>query len=223
LRAFGLATAEAEIEKFGSETVLVVKRFDRRWSSPKNLQRLPQEDCCQALSVPPTLKYQSQGGPGMAEILELLKAGDAPYEDQYAFVKVQILFWLMGATDGHAKNFSIFLGPGGRFRMTPIYDVLSAQPSVEARQIERKQMRLAMCVGDNRHYRVDEIRGRHFAQTVKAARLPEAMALEALEETARTADQAFHEVEKELPARFPKRIHESIRKGFRERLKKIEI
>lgn len=223
LRAFGMAVAEAEIVRFGSETVLVVKRFDRRWSAKRRLERLPQEDCCQALSVPPTLKYQSQGGPGMAEILELLKGGDAPYEDQSAFVKAQILFWLMGATDGHAKNFSIFLGPGGRFRMTPIYDVLSAQPSLEARQIERKQMRLAMCVGESRHYRVDEIRGRHFVQTVKAARLPEALAKEALKEIAGTAEGAFDEVEKGLPKGFPMRIHESIRKGFMERLGNIEV
>lgn len=222
MRAFGLRVAEAEIATFGSETVLVVKRFDRRWSTTGGLQRLPQEDFCQALSVPPTLKYESQGGPGMLEILELLKAGDVPQEDQAAFIRAQILFWLLGATDGHAKNFSIFLGAGGRFRLTPFYDVLSAQPSVDARQIERKQMKLAMSVGERRHYRVDEVRGRHFVQTVKAARLPESMAVEALKEIAGVANGAFAEVERELPEGFPMKIHKSIRRGAMERLKRME-
>ncbi len=50
-------------------------------------------------------------------------------------LKAQILFWLIGATDGHAKNFSVFLGPGGSYRLTPLYDVLTAQPSLDAHQI----------------------------------------------------------------------------------------
>ena len=65
----------------------------------------------------------------------------------------------MGATDGHAKNFSIFLGPGGRFYLTPLYDVLTAQPSLDDRLIERKQMKLAMSVGTSRHYKIEDISG----------------------------------------------------------------
>src|SRR3546814_4950933 len=87
-------------------------------------------------------------------ILKLLGSSDNPLEDQAAFLKAQILFWLIGATDGHAKNFSIFLGPGGSYSLTPFYDVLSAQPSLDAGQVERKQMKLAMSVGDNNHYRI---------------------------------------------------------------------
>jgi serine/threonine-protein kinase HipA len=151
------------------------------------------------------------------KILELLKAGDTPYEDQFAFIKAQMLFWLLGATDGHAKNFSIFLGAGGRFRMTPIYDVLSAQPSLDTRQIERKEMKLAMCVGDKRHYRVDEISGHHFVQTVTAARLPKSLAEDALKDVAASVEKALSAVEKELPPGFPGEIHESISRGLRER------
>ena len=95
----------------------------------------------------------------MVEIMNLLKAGDTPAVDQKTFLKSQILFWLIGATDGHAKNVSIFLGAGGRFHLTPLYDVLTAQPSLDDRQIERKQMKLAMSVGDSRHYKIEEIRG----------------------------------------------------------------
>lgn len=74
----------------------------------------------------------------MREIIDLLKGSDTPDEDIATFLRSCILFWLIGATDGHAKNFSIFLSPGGRFRMTPLYDVLTAQPSLDAGQIPRK-------------------------------------------------------------------------------------
>jgi serine/threonine-protein kinase HipA len=221
LGAFGLPVAAAEISKFGARTVLVVSRFDRKWTSAGQLTRLPQEDCCQALSVSPSQKYQSHGGPGMVTILELLQGGDVPRQDQLIFLKAQILFWLIGATDGHAKNFSLFLGPKGRFRLTPLYDVLSAQPSLERRQIERKQMKLAMSVGDSRHYRLEEIEARHFVQTVKRARLPESLALDALKEVAAAADQAMAVVEKQLPRHFPEEIHMAVSKGLRSRLKKL--
>ena len=214
LGAFNLPVTAAEITKFGTRTVLVVSRFDRKWTSSGRLLRLPQEDCCQALSVPPSQKYQSQEGPGMVTILDLLKGADTPRQDQVIFMKAQILFWLIGATDGHAKNFSLFLGPKGRFRLTPLYDVLSAQPSLESRQIERKQMKLAMSVGDSRHYRLDEIEGRHFVQTVKRARLPESLALDALKDVAESADKAIAAVEKQPPARFSGRDSRSRKQGI---------
>lgn len=147
ISALGIPAANVEMTEFGGRRTLVVERFDRRWTSDKRLLRLPQEDCCQALSVPPTRKYQSDGGPGLKDILELLKGSDAPSQDLTMFLRASIVFWLIGATDGHAKNFSIFLGPGGRFRLTPLYDVLSAQPSLNAKQIQPKALKLAMSVG----------------------------------------------------------------------------
>ena len=125
--------------------------FDRHWSKDGRLLRLPQEDSCQALSIPPALKYESEGGPGIEAILRLLRDSDTPAEDQRAFLKAIVAFWLKGAPDGHAKNFSILLYPGGRYRLTPLYDVISAQPSVDAGQIRQSSFRLAMAVGDNRH------------------------------------------------------------------------
>ena len=156
------------------------------------------------------------------DILRFLKGADTPADDQKAFLKAQILFWLIGATDGHAKNFSLFLGPRGRFQMTPLYDVMSAQPSLDARQIERKQMKLAMSAGTSRHYRIDEIRGRHFIQTAEAAGVPAFIAMDPLKEVARAAPVVLGEIEKALPSGFPKRIHSSITSGLVRRLKGIE-
>jgi serine/threonine-protein kinase HipA len=223
LGAFGLPVNSAEITTFGKTKALVIERFDRKWVETDRVLRLPQEDFCQALSCPPTRKYQGEGGPGMVDILEFLKAADAPAKDQKLFLKAQILFWLIAATDGHAKNFSVFLGPQGRFHLTPLYDVLSAQPSFDARQIERKQMKLAMSVGRSRHYRIEEIQGRHFVQTAEAAGLPGARATDALREIVEAAPGAIKAIEKALPRGFPKKIHSSITSGLANRLKRIEI
>ena len=109
LEGFGLRVARTHMARFGDQKALVVTRFDRHWTADGRLIRLPQEDCCQALSVPPTRKYQNEGGPGIVEIMNLLRSSDNPTQDRLDFFKANILFWLMGATDGHAKNFSLGL------------------------------------------------------------------------------------------------------------------
>ncbi len=210
IEAFGLPVNTAEIQTFGKTKALVIERFDRRWTRDGRLLRLPQEDFCRALSVPPTAKYQSDGGPGMVAILDLLKGSDTPAVDQQAFIKAQILFWLIGATDAHAKNFSIYLGSGGSFHLTPLYDVLTAQPSLDSHQIERRQMKLAMSVGNNRHYRIDQIHGRHFVQMGEEAGLPKSLVRSALEDIAGAADNAIKKLESELPTDFPEEIHASV-------------
>lgn len=222
LRAFGLATTDAEIATFGGIKVLVVQRFDRRWTKDGRLLRLPQEDCCQALSVVPAGKYENEGGPGIVSIAQLLLGSDEAQADQLAFFKAQVLFWLIGATDGHAKNFSIFLSSRGRFAMTPIYDVLTAQPSLYAHQIRRNQFKLAMAVGNSRHYRIADIHGRHFVETGRAAGLPAEMITRAIDEIRQRFDTAFETVEAALPLDFPEPIHTSVLAGARERLRLLD-
>ncbi|WP_421620858.1 type II toxin-antitoxin system HipA family toxin [Alkalilimnicola ehrlichii] len=216
--AFGLPVNRAEIHTFGPTQALVVERFDRHWTHDGRLLRLPQEDCCQALSVPPTCKYQTEGGPGIVQLLELLNGSDTPAEDQATVFKAQIFFWLIGATDGHAKNFSLFLRPQGAFRLTPLYDILTVQPSLAGRQIERKQMKLAMAVGRGNRYRIHEIQGRHFLQTGAAARLPRTLATNVIEDIVTRADNAITQVESALPPDFPPAIHESVKAAIAGRL-----
>jgi serine/threonine-protein kinase HipA len=218
IAAFGLPANRAEISTFGKTKALVIERFDRQWTKDRRLMRLPQEDCCQALSIPPSRKYQNDGGPGLAAILRLLQAGDSPAEDQKRFLKAQVVFCLIGATDGHAKNFSIFLGPLGRFRLTPLYDILSAQPSLASGQIHKKQMHLAMFAGANRQYVVDRIRGRHFIQTAERAGVSATLAKDALQEVVDQASRAKEDLEKNLPPDFPEFLHRTIWEGVAARL-----
>jgi serine/threonine-protein kinase HipA len=217
--AFGLPTARTAIQEFSGRRALVVERFDRLWTRDGRLLRLPQEDCCQALSVPPTRKYEPDGGPGMRQILDLLKASDEPEADQRTFLKAQIGFWLLGATDGHAKNFSIFLLPDGRFRMTPLYDVMSAQPNVDAGQIRHNRMKLAMAVGDNRHYVIDEIMPRHFLQTAARSGVPAALVQGILDELDSGAGRAIDATVNDLPPKFPEEIIAAVIEGMRRRLR----
>jgi len=208
--AFGLDVARTEIATFGTRRVLVVERFDRHWKGADTILRLPQEDCCQALGVPPTLKYQSDGGPSVREILGLLKGADDPHADSIAFFKSQVLFWLIGATDGHAKNFSIFVKPGGRYALTPFYDILSAQPAVDKGQIAANRFRLAMSAGTNRHYRIGEITGRHFVQTGKAAGQGGRGMKDAISELIGRAPEALAIARAAMPKDFSTTIDHSI-------------
>jgi serine/threonine-protein kinase HipA len=210
LSALGVPTANTEINDFGSRRTLIVERFDRRWTSDGRLLRLPQEDCLQALSIPPTRKYQSDGGPGMNAIFRLLKGSDVPNDDLTAFMRANIIFWLIGATDGHAKNFSIFLSPGGRFRMTPLYDVLSAQPSLDANQVQRKKFKLAMSVGKSRHYEISEIMPRYFFQTAEAAGIESGLVTTIFDDLIKNAVRVSEAVMKDLPKGFPQAMSDSI-------------
>ncbi len=221
--ALGLPVAKSSVRDFASQRVLAIERFDRAWTKDGRLLRVPQEDCCQALSVSPSRKYQADGGPGIRDLSTLLKGSDTPEVDQRILLKAQIVFWLLGATDGHAKNFSIRLAPGGRFSLTPLYDILSTQPSLDARQISQNQMKMAMAVGANRHYAVHTILGRHFLQTAKACGLPDKMVREVIEGIGDTTAQAIDRTLAALPTGFSETIAASIADGAKRRVATLRL
>lgn len=220
-KALGLPSANVEMATFGKTRVLIVERFDRLVTDDKRLLRVPQEDCCQALSVPWTIKYERHGGPGVQQILKLLAGSDEASADRKHFLKAIIVFWLLGATDGHAKNFSVFLSPGGGYHMTPLYDVVSVQPSFDAKQISRNKMKLAMAVGDNRHYTLESIAGRHFVQSAEKAGLGRQIALDVIDDILHNGSTAVERVVAGLTADFPAVVTKSITKGFRSRLEQL--
>lgn len=213
----GQTVAEASIEQFEDQLVLAVTRFDRLWTEDGRLLRLPQEDFCQALSVPSTLKYQRDGGPGIQSILERLKESDSPFKDRRTFLKAQMVFWLLGATDGHAKNFSIAHRPGGGFRLTPLYDILSAQPLVDAGKLRRNRFKMAMSIGAKNHYRMDEIQVRHFTETADTAGLPVGTIEEICAELERDIPIVLDELASNVGNVMPAALVESLSAGIRSR------
>lgn len=156
----GVKATNAEVHMFGEMPVIVLERFDRVWRD-RVLYRIPQEDICQALSIPPMRKYQADGGPSISDVLDFLNGAAEPRKERFKFLKAQVVFWLLAAIDGHAKNFSVFLTPEG-YRLTPVYDVMSADPYPE---FTPENVRMVMAVGDSQHYRLDRILPEHFYQT----------------------------------------------------------
>ena len=231
MREFGLPVAETHILKCGAQTVLAVKRFDRRWIGtdeaavarpgfkPKAgtwIARLPQEDFCQATGRPADEKYEADGGPSIDEILEILSDGENAATDRENFVLAQLAFWLLAATDGHAKNFSLHQNVRGAFGLTPLYDVLSAWPVIGpgANQLPMQDAGPAMSIhGRSRHYKLKEIQARHWqalATHVGAQGLWARM-----QELVATASARVEIVKKKLPRGFPKRVIDTIEQGVR--------
>ena len=216
LRELGFEVAPTEMAQFGRQKVLIVERFDRRWMDDKSwIARLPQEDFCQATATPGELKYQSDGGPGIREGLNLLASSSQSIADRLAFIKAQLAFWLMAATDGHAKNFSIFLERGGGFHMTPLYDVLSIWPIIGngANQVSPRRAKLAMALkGKNTHYHLYEIHARHFQALALQSGVPGAF--DDMVGLALQVPYALERVAEQLPEGFPKKVFNPIRRGM---------
>ncbi|WP_288407647.1 HipA domain-containing protein [uncultured Herbaspirillum sp.] len=215
LAALGLPVAPARVEHFGRHTVLAVERFDRVKMKEGWIARLPQEDFCQAFGLPPTLKYESQGGPGLAHCLGLLNASSQGGDKTY-FLLAQLAFFLLAATDGHAKNFSLHLHAGGRYEMTPLYDVLSMWPyfGKGPNQFRARQTGPAMILrGRNAHRYFHTIEARHWRQlALQHGGEPVWQAMLAL---VQGSDAALEVVQAQLPADFPLRTWERISQGVR--------
>ncbi len=213
----GLPVAPTTIATFGDQTVLVVERFDRAWMEGSSwIARLPQEDICQALGGPPKLKYERDGGPGMAKCLQVLSGSADQQQDTLAFQLAQLAFWLMAATDGHAKNYSIFLQPGDSYVMTPLYDILSMWPyfGTGPSQFNRKRAGLAMAMrSKNAHYAFDTIHTRHWHQL--AMKNGGSAVWDAMQGLVEQVGPALAAVERRLPKGFHGRSWEAISKGMK--------
>jgi serine/threonine-protein kinase HipA len=143
-RAFGLPVANSEVRKFKDEIAIVVERYDRIRSA-NSIHRIHQEDMCQAAGLPPTQKYQADGGPSVRTIVDLLSnTSRAPEADRQTFIDAVAFNWFTAGTDAHAKNYSLLLGAGPTVRLAPLYDLASILPYPGMRPIGLK---LAMKIG----------------------------------------------------------------------------
>lgn len=217
LRAYGLPAARADIANFGQQRVLVVERFDRRRDG-EQLWRLPQEDFCQVLGVPPRAKYEADGGPGLSPLFKVLAHSQNATSDIRHLLAVQVLFWMLRAPDGHAKNFSVFLQARGTYRMTPFYDVMSALPALGdgPNRFSRRKLKMAMALlGKNRHYEAERITRRHFASTALAVGHP-GIIDSVIDELVDRTPAAIDEAASDLPAGFRQDVADAIFKGLRD-------
>ncbi len=226
VEAYGLAVARCEIADFEDQHVLIVERFDRKLSADHRWWiRLPQEDMCQATGTPPEIKYEREGGPGIVEIMGLLAGSKNPLLDRRNFLKAQVLYWILAAPDGHAKNFSIFLEPQGRFSLTPLYDVLSSYPILGHGNNKLAPQKLTMAmsvVGKNRHNKWAYITPSDWLTTASKCRAQGDIE-KILQELIEATPKMIETVSSELPNGFPSRVSEPIFEGIQravERLRK---
>lgn len=219
MAAYDINIAHCDMAQFGDTKTLVVERFDRKLSTTGDYWlRLPQEDMCQALGKPPELKYESDGGPGMADILGLLRGSSMADQNRRAFYKTQILFWMIAAMDGHAKNFSLFHEASGSYRMTPIYDVLSARPIIgeKANHLSWHDVKQAMAFrSTNAHYKLKEIYPRHFYSVAKKLGLGGEVD-SIIEEILASTPKVISDVGTMLPTGFSPLVMDTVISGLEE-------
>jgi len=158
-RALGLPVVDSRIMRFQDEIAIVVERYDRV-RTETGLRRVHQEDMCQAFAIPPTRKYQSEGGPGIRDIVELLTANSTSHaEDVATFLDSVAYNWLIVGTDAHAKNYALLIGAEGRIRLAPLYDVASVLPYPD---IDVEKVKLSMKLGGE--YRLRNITLHHWRE-----------------------------------------------------------
>ena len=223
-RAMGFTVPNVNIIQTDNIKALAVERFDRRWTKDKKkLLRLPQEDICQVFGMPSSTKYESQGGPGIAQIMALLMGSSNAIEDRYNFMRFQVFQWLIGATDGHAKNFSIYIDKGGSYRLTPFYDILSAYPLLGGKGLNIRKLKLSMGLKatKGKKYEISKILPRHFLDTAKAVNFSQDMMQEIMDEMQSALPKAILQVSAALPEDFPKHIASSIFENTQKMIKKI--
>ena len=185
-RALGLPVVDSKIMHFQDEVAIVVERYDRI-RTPDGLRRVHQEDICQALAIPPTHKYQNEGGPGISDIVELLRTYSGNVvEDIATFIDSIAYNWLIVGTDAHAKNYAVLIGAAGRVRLAPLYDLASVLPYPE---IDIQRVKFSMKIGDE--YRFRDIHARQWRKMAQEVRLdPNKLIQRVNEFAAQLADHA---------------------------------
>ena len=192
-RSLGLTVPNSKVMRFEDEIAIVVERYDR---VPMRgvLRRVHQEDMCQVLALPPTQKYESEGGPGVRQILDFLRTYSSnPQEDVAAFLDAIAMNWLIAGTDAHAKNYAILIGAGGRTRLAPVYDLASVLPY---RDFDPQRLRLAMKLGGE--YRLRNIGRRQWQKLAQEARLNAETVITKTRELATALPERVEEVSKRL-------------------------
>jgi len=212
-KALNFEVPDAGIIRTGKVRALAVERFDRRWARNKTvLLRLPQEDFCQAFGLPSSLKYESDGGPDIARIKKFLLGSRKALDDRYDFMRLQVFQWLTGATDGHAKNYSLFIHAGGSYQLTPFYDIISAFPVLGGIGLHMRDLKLAMSLKASRGRKsaIHQIYPRHFLATAREVNFAQGQMEQILRYFADNVPRAVGTVMASLPADFSAPVADAI-------------
>lgn len=223
--AFGLPVARCDMAQFEDQKVLIVERFDRKYAADKSwIIRLPQEDLCQAKGLSPLHKYQSDGGIGITGCMRILDGASDSHRDKRTFFKAQIVFYLLMATDGHSKNFSLHHQSKNRYELTPLYDILSAHPLIGLRgdQIPIQKAKMAMAIkGSKNYYHIQLVQRRHFINHALEVGISEDEADKLITEMTDAAEKISQTIYQRLPETYPRVLADKILQGMLKQSQKL--
>ncbi|MEX1222319.1 MAG: type II toxin-antitoxin system HipA family toxin [Idiomarina sp.] len=223
-RAFGFDAPDCEVITTPNIKALAVERFDRKYASDHSwLMRLPQEDYCQVFGLPSGRKYESDNGPSIAEIMKHLQGSAQSGSDREIFMATQVLFFMLGATDGHGKNFSVHIEAYGAYRLTPLYDIISAYPAVGGAGLNIRELKLAMSLrgSSGKKWSIYHIFRRHFLNTAKESEFSQTKMNEIISRMCCQVDDVIEQVQNDLPDDFPEHVSGPIFDGMRARKERL--
>jgi serine/threonine-protein kinase HipA len=213
----GLPVAVTELRRFGAETAMISQRYDRQADQDGTVRRLHQEDLCQALGLSRALKYQSDGGPSVQTISELLTEKVDPRDllaSREMFAQALVYNWLTAGTDAHAKNYSL-LHVGARVRLAPLYDLTSAAMLLPAKEVHYEG-KLAMKLGGE--YGIRGIETRHLMRTAHTLELEPEWLLSTAQRFTDALPDAVEQAMNQVPSAMSSQTRASFRTGIRARV-----
>jgi serine/threonine-protein kinase HipA len=154
-KRIGLMVPEVELRKINDITFLLIERYDRRIKN-NFIERIHQEDFCQALGMPTSKKYQNEGGPNFKNCFDLLNNTTQPAIDRNRLVSALIFNYFIGNMDAHSKNFSILHDARSTIRMAPFYDMVCT------RAYKNLSTKMAMKIGSK--YDADDVEPKHWEE-----------------------------------------------------------
>lgn len=190
------------IETESGAKALAVERFDRCFGDGV-VSRRHQEDFCQVFGVPEHKKYQSENNLGVSKIVDVLSLSAKSKANNHDFFKFMVLQCLLGATDGHLKNFSVHIDSNGRYQLTPFYDLLSAYPAVGTRGLNKRKLKLSMGMKASKGYKyhISKIFLRHIEQTANQFGISNANCHEIVSAFLAQFSNALSSIDKRFPGK----------------------
>lgn len=152
-KEFSLAVPPVDIINFGGKDVFVIERYDRIIEG-KSIRRLHQEDFCQARALMSEIKYQNDGGPGVTELAETIRAETSfPAVEMQKMLRSLIFNFLIGNCDCHGKNYSIIY-ESKKTTLAPLYDAVST--TIYSGLSDKLSMKIG------RHYEIEKVTSEDF-------------------------------------------------------------
>lgn len=182
---FGLPVPDVDLLKIAEKDIFVVERYDRI-KEADSIQRLHQEDFCQALGIMSTSKYQNDGGPGIADIFKtILKVCTVPALESQKFLRYVLFNYLMGNCDSHGKNYSL-LYKNNRVELSPLYDVVST--IIYSGLTEKLSMKIG------KHYEIQKVTQEDFSLLAESLSIKYSVLSKIFDDFAKKYINAFEEL-----------------------------